>query len=174
MHTFTNLCPRFYFVFCYLKHVSVYILQAFFWLVVQLINYSIHCILFVSLARATLVLIPLLGIHEVVFTVLIDECMEGDSRYARNFINLTLSSFQVQSIMLIMYLTKVCCCLFYIHIKLDLYVYPFFQGFLVAVLYCFANGEVCFLCQYSSVITVSFMYDHVGESESVSQEKCIL
>uniref|UniRef100_A0A3B5L7G1 Uncharacterized protein n=1 Tax=Xiphophorus couchianus TaxID=32473 RepID=A0A3B5L7G1_9TELE len=48
-----------------------------------------------SLARATLVLIPLLGIHEVVFTVLIDECMEGSSRYARNFINLTLSSFQV-------------------------------------------------------------------------------
>uniref|UniRef100_A0A3B4WEN2 Glucagon like peptide 2 receptor n=1 Tax=Seriola lalandi dorsalis TaxID=1841481 RepID=A0A3B4WEN2_SERLL len=61
------------------------------------------------LARATLVLIPLLGIHEVVFTVLIDECVEGNSRYARNFINLTLSSF---------------------------------QGFLVAVLYCFANGEV--------------------------------
>ncbi|KAK5881743.1 hypothetical protein CesoFtcFv8_022505 [Champsocephalus esox] len=62
-----------------------------------------------SLARATLVLIPLLGIHEVVFTLLIDECVEGRSRYARNFINLTLSSF---------------------------------QGFLVAVLYCFANGEV--------------------------------
>uniref|UniRef100_A0A3Q4BY65 Uncharacterized protein n=1 Tax=Mola mola TaxID=94237 RepID=A0A3Q4BY65_MOLML len=62
-----------------------------------------------SLARATLVLIPLLGIHEVVFTVLIDEYMEGSNRYARDFINLTLSSF---------------------------------QGFLVAVLYCFANGEV--------------------------------
>ncbi|XP_017271583.1 glucagon-like peptide 2 receptor [Kryptolebias marmoratus] len=62
-----------------------------------------------SLARATLVLIPLLGIHEVVFTVLLDECVEGSSRYARNFIHLTLSSF---------------------------------QGFLVAVLYCFANGEV--------------------------------
>ncbi|XP_029311754.1 glucagon-like peptide 2 receptor [Cottoperca gobio] len=62
-----------------------------------------------SLARATLVLIPLLGIHEVVFTVLIDECLEDSSRYARNFINLTLSSF---------------------------------QGLLVAVLYCFANGEV--------------------------------
>ncbi|KAM3860058.1 glucagon-like peptide 2 receptor [Diretmus argenteus] len=62
-----------------------------------------------SLARATLVLIPLLGVHEVVFTLLIDECMEGKSRYIKNFINLTLSSF---------------------------------QGFLVAVLYCFANGEV--------------------------------
>lgn len=62
-----------------------------------------------SLARATLVLIPLLGIHEVVFTVLVDECVQGSSRYARNFVNLTLSSF---------------------------------QGLLVAVLYCFANGEV--------------------------------
>ncbi|XP_061564727.1 glucagon-like peptide 2 receptor [Cololabis saira] len=62
-----------------------------------------------SLARATLVLIPLLGVHEVVFTVLIDECMEDNSRYARNFVNLTLSSF---------------------------------QGLVVAVLYCFANGEV--------------------------------
>lgn len=43
-------------------------------------------------------LIPLLGIHEVVFTVLIDECVEGSSRYARDFINLTLSSFQVPMI----------------------------------------------------------------------------
>ncbi|KAG8008930.1 Glucagon-like peptide 2 receptor, partial [Nibea albiflora] len=47
-----------------------------------------------SLARATLVLIPLLGIHEVVFTVLVDECVDNNSRYAKNFINLTLSSFQ--------------------------------------------------------------------------------
>ncbi|XP_026133144.1 glucagon-like peptide 2 receptor [Carassius auratus] len=62
-----------------------------------------------SLARATLVLIPLLGVHEIVFTLIIDESVEGNIRYARNFINLFLSSF---------------------------------QGFLVAVLYCFANGEV--------------------------------
>ncbi|XP_076008458.1 glucagon-like peptide 2 receptor [Genypterus blacodes] len=62
-----------------------------------------------SLARATLVLIPLLGIHEVVFIALMDEWVEGSNRYARNFINLILSSF---------------------------------QGFVVAVLYCFANGEV--------------------------------
>ncbi|XP_076856219.1 glucagon-like peptide 2 receptor [Brachyhypopomus gauderio] len=62
-----------------------------------------------SLARATLVLIPLLGIHEIVFMIITDETMEGSQLYARNFINLTLSSF---------------------------------QGFLVAVLYCFANGEV--------------------------------
>ncbi|XP_046888011.1 glucagon-like peptide 2 receptor [Hypomesus transpacificus] len=62
-----------------------------------------------SLARATLVLIPLLGLHEMVFAMFIDECVKGDGRYVRNFFNLTLSSF---------------------------------QGFLVAVLYCFANGEV--------------------------------
>uniref|UniRef100_A0AAY5EFP1 G-protein coupled receptors family 2 profile 2 domain-containing protein n=1 Tax=Electrophorus electricus TaxID=8005 RepID=A0AAY5EFP1_ELEEL len=62
-----------------------------------------------SLARATLVLIPLLGIHEVVFMIITDETVEGSHLYVRNFINLTLSSF---------------------------------QGFLVAVLYCFANGEV--------------------------------
>ncbi|KAJ3607430.1 hypothetical protein NHX12_024481 [Muraenolepis orangiensis] len=62
-----------------------------------------------SLLRATLILFALLGVHEVVFTVLIDECVDGSSRYARDFINLTLSSF---------------------------------QGFGVAVLYCFANGEV--------------------------------
>uniref|UniRef100_A0A671R1P5 Glucagon-like peptide 2 receptor n=1 Tax=Sinocyclocheilus anshuiensis TaxID=1608454 RepID=A0A671R1P5_9TELE len=48
-----------------------------------------------SLARATLVLIPLLGVHEIVFTLIIDESVEGSSRYARNFVNLTLSSFQV-------------------------------------------------------------------------------
>ncbi|TSK14597.1 Glucagon-like peptide 2 receptor [Bagarius yarrelli] len=62
-----------------------------------------------SLARAILVLIPLLGIHEILFMILIDETIEGNHRYVRNFINLTLNSF---------------------------------QGFLVAVLYCFANGEV--------------------------------
>ncbi|KPP77554.1 glucagon-like peptide 2 receptor-like [Scleropages formosus] len=50
-----------------------------------------------SLARATLVLIPLLGIHEVVFTFFIDEYMEDKTRYVKNFINLTLSSFQVQA-----------------------------------------------------------------------------
>lgn len=62
-----------------------------------------------SLARATLVLIPLLGVHAIVFTFIIDESVEGSSRYARNVVSLTLSSF---------------------------------QGLLVAVLYCFANGEV--------------------------------
>lgn len=68
-------------------------------------------ILFVSssLVRATLVLIPLLGIHEVVFMVLTDECMEGRSRYARNFVNLTLSSFQVRHI-------KACISVFFLNL----------------------------------------------------------
>ncbi|NWR22516.1 GLP2R protein, partial [Emberiza fucata] len=61
------------------------------------------------LARSTLVLIPLLGIHEFVFTFITDEQVEGLSRHIRLFIQLTMSSF---------------------------------HGFLVAVLYCFANGEV--------------------------------
>lgn len=99
-----------------------------------------------SLARATLVLIPLLGIHEVVFTVLIDECVEGSSRYARNFINLTLSSFQVTSGRLKTYLTRVI--LLKIHMSYNMQCVTF-QGFLVAVLYCFANGEVgVFFCMY--------------------------
>ncbi|KAF2981437.1 hypothetical protein EK904_000643 [Melospiza melodia maxima] len=62
-----------------------------------------------GLARSTLVLIPLLGIHEFVFTFITDEQVEGLSRHIRLFIQLTMSSF---------------------------------HGFLVAVLYCFANGEV--------------------------------
>ncbi|KAM6121233.1 LOW QUALITY PROTEIN: glucagon-like peptide 2 receptor [Pterocles gutturalis] len=61
------------------------------------------------LARSTLVLIPLLGIHEFVFTFITDEQVEGLSRHIRLFIQLTMNSF---------------------------------HGFLVAVLYCFANGEV--------------------------------
>ncbi|KAG5262660.1 hypothetical protein AALO_G00277440 [Alosa alosa] len=62
-----------------------------------------------SLARATLVLIPLLGIHEVVFNLITDDYMDMKQRDIRNFINMILSSF---------------------------------QGFVVAVLYCFLNGEV--------------------------------
>uniref|UniRef100_A0A8C3K1V1 Glucagon-like peptide 2 receptor n=1 Tax=Calidris pygmaea TaxID=425635 RepID=A0A8C3K1V1_9CHAR len=61
------------------------------------------------LARSTLVLIPLLGIHEFAFTFITDEQVEGLSRHIRLFIQLTMSSF---------------------------------HGFFVAVLYCFANGEV--------------------------------
>ncbi|XP_040386290.1 glucagon-like peptide 2 receptor [Cygnus olor] len=61
------------------------------------------------LARSTLVLIPLLGIHEFIFTFITDEQVQGLSRHIRLFIQLTMSSF---------------------------------HGFFVAVLYCFANGEV--------------------------------
>ncbi|XP_032899996.1 glucagon-like peptide 2 receptor [Amblyraja radiata] len=61
------------------------------------------------LTRSTLVLIPLLGIHEFVFTFLLDEHIRGLLLHIRLFLQLAISSF---------------------------------QGFLVALLYCFANGEV--------------------------------
>ena len=89
MHTFTYsplFCPLLFGSCARINFYNNTPLYAFFFF------FSVDVL---SLARATLVLIPLLGIHEVVFTVLIDECVEGSSRYARNFINLTLSSFQV-------------------------------------------------------------------------------
>lgn len=61
------------------------------------------------LAKSTLVLIPLLGVHELVFSFVPDDYIAGFSRHLRLFFQLTLASF---------------------------------QGFLVALLYCFANGEV--------------------------------
>ncbi|NXU83386.1 GLR protein, partial [Xiphorhynchus elegans] len=61
------------------------------------------------LAKATLILIPLFGIHEVVFIFATDEQTTGILRYIKVFFTLFLNSF---------------------------------QGFLVAVLYCFANKEV--------------------------------
>ncbi|XP_048346493.1 glucagon-like peptide 2 receptor isoform X2 [Sphaerodactylus townsendi] len=61
------------------------------------------------LARSTLVLIPLLGIHELVFFFILDEQVKGRSRHIKLFIHLTVTSF---------------------------------HGFLVALLYCFSNGEV--------------------------------
>ncbi|XP_004433120.1 PREDICTED: glucagon-like peptide 2 receptor [Ceratotherium simum simum] len=61
------------------------------------------------LAKSTLVLIPLLGVHEILFTFITDDQVEGFSKLIRLFIQLTLSSF---------------------------------HGLLVALQYCFANGEV--------------------------------
>ncbi|GAB5580521.1 glucagon-like peptide 2 receptor isoform X1 [Prionailurus iriomotensis] len=60
------------------------------------------------LAKSTLVLIPLLGVHEILFSFITDDQVEGFSKLIRLFIQLTLSSF---------------------------------HGLLVALQYCFANGE---------------------------------
>jgi len=51
------------------------------------------------LARSTLVLIPLLGIHEFLFTFITDEQVEGLSRHIRLFIQLTMSSFHVSTVL---------------------------------------------------------------------------
>ncbi|TRY69785.1 hypothetical protein DNTS_006016 [Danionella cerebrum] len=61
------------------------------------------------LAKSTLTLIPLLGIHEVVFAVMTGEQTEGVLRNVNLFFELFFNSF---------------------------------QGFLVAILYCFVNKEV--------------------------------
>uniref|UniRef100_A0A8D0GPF4 Glucagon like peptide 2 receptor n=1 Tax=Sphenodon punctatus TaxID=8508 RepID=A0A8D0GPF4_SPHPU len=45
------------------------------------------------LARSTLVLIPLLGIHDIVFTFIPEEQVEGLSRHIKTCIHLTMSSF---------------------------------------------------------------------------------
>lgn len=47
------------------------------------------------LAKSTLTLIPLLGIHEVVFAFVTDEHAQGTLRYVKLFFDLFLSSFQV-------------------------------------------------------------------------------
>ncbi|XP_068120278.1 glucagon-like peptide 2 receptor isoform X2 [Hyperolius riggenbachi] len=60
-------------------------------------------------AKATLILIPLLGTHEVLFTFVSDEHIKGLTKHILLFIRLTMGSF---------------------------------QGFVVAYLYCFTNGEV--------------------------------
>ncbi|KAI4807352.1 hypothetical protein KUCAC02_027164 [Chaenocephalus aceratus] len=62
-----------------------------------------------ELAKATLTLIPLFGVHEIIFIFATDEQTSGVLRYIKVFFTLFLNSF---------------------------------QGFLVAVLYCYANKEV--------------------------------
>ncbi|XP_062968982.1 glucagon-like peptide 2 receptor [Cynocephalus volans] len=61
------------------------------------------------LAKSTLVLISLLGVHEILFSFITDDQVQGFSKLIRLFLQLTLSSF---------------------------------HGFLVALQYGFANGEV--------------------------------
>ncbi|XP_029977782.1 glucagon receptor-like [Sphaeramia orbicularis] len=61
------------------------------------------------LAKATLTLIPLFGVHEIIFIFATDEQTTGVLRYIKVFFTLFLNSF---------------------------------QGFIVAVLYCYANKEV--------------------------------
>ncbi|NXY52098.1 GLR protein, partial [Ceuthmochares aereus] len=46
------------------------------------------------LAKSTLTLIPLLGIHEVVFAFITDEHAQGTLRYIKLFFELFMSSFQ--------------------------------------------------------------------------------
>lgn len=47
------------------------------------------------LARSTLTLIPLLGVHEVVFAFVTDEHAQGAVRSIKLFFDLFFSSFQV-------------------------------------------------------------------------------
>lgn len=63
---------------------------------------SLHCLsvsplLHLRLAKSTLTLIPLLGIHQVVFIFVTDESTKGTIglRLAKLFIDLFFSSFQV-------------------------------------------------------------------------------
>lgn len=49
------------------------------------------------LAKSTLTLIPLLGVHEVVFAFVTDEHAQGTLRSAKLFFDLFFSSFQVPS-----------------------------------------------------------------------------
>lgn len=83
------------------------------------------------LARSTLTLIPLLGVHEVVFAFVTDEHAQGTLRSTKLFFDLFLSSFQVSLHHTpplgprVLSLTTL-----------------FLQGLLVAVLYCFLNKEV--------------------------------
>uniref|UniRef100_A0A3Q4AF36 Glucagon receptor b n=1 Tax=Mola mola TaxID=94237 RepID=A0A3Q4AF36_MOLML len=70
------------------------------------------------LAKATLTLMPLFGIHEIIFIFATDEQTTGVLRFIKVFFTLFLNSF---------------------------------QGFLVAVLYCYANKEVCsFISDFTS------------------------
>ena len=54
-----------------------------------------YLVVIYRLAKSTLVLIPLLGVHEILFSFITDDQVEGFAKLIRLFIQLTLSSFHV-------------------------------------------------------------------------------
>lgn len=54
-----------------------------------------YLVVIFRLAKSTLVLIPLLGVHEVLFSFITDDQVQGFSKLIRLFVQLTLSSFHV-------------------------------------------------------------------------------
>uniref|UniRef100_A0A3B3VV66 Glucagon receptor-like n=1 Tax=Poecilia latipinna TaxID=48699 RepID=A0A3B3VV66_9TELE len=102
------------------------------------------------LAKATLTLIPLFGVHEVIFIFATDEQTTGLLRYIKVFFTLFISSFQVSAaqqerwrcnkpnLMFFFFLN------FFFSMEKSKIFKDFvsLQGLLVAVLYCYANKEV--------------------------------
>ncbi|KAK1330722.1 hypothetical protein QTO34_008660 [Cnephaeus nilssonii] len=74
-----------FFIFIRILHILVAKLQA---------HQMRHTDYKFRLAKSTLTLIPLLGVHEVVFAFVTDEHAQGTLRFAKLFFDLFLSSFQ--------------------------------------------------------------------------------
>ncbi|MGH0149860.1 UNVERIFIED_CONTAM: hypothetical protein FKN15_047844 [Acipenser sinensis] len=83
------------------KHALLSVLQLIYTIGYSLSLFSlllaVLVLLLLRLARATLILIPLLGINGFVFAFIVDEQVEGQSRDIRLFSELTINSFQVQA-----------------------------------------------------------------------------